>query len=306
MSREDFLAIEPKISVIITYYNLGKYIQDCVNSVLNQDYKNFEIVIVNDNSDEKNFKILRKIAAKNTAIIDLNTHLGQFGSFLKGLEASSGDFVCFLNADDILLPSYFKILAKALIDKPVLYGYSNGSKINEKDELSSMNPAHKQMYKLADKIFYKNIQNLYNNKDDFSLKIGFNSPTPFKKHALNIRCALFRKEVLDILNLYPDINFWQEDAENIVLSILNLLGKSVFVSLFCYLFREHNSYFQNNRDYILKNEKFYSDIVQMLFDNREKLISKLSKRGYLKILLKIALNSNIKICAKIIKTFAHI
>ena len=49
---------EPKISIIITYYNLENYVVDCIRSILNQSYKNFEIIIVNDGSDKKNSEIL--------------------------------------------------------------------------------------------------------------------------------------------------------------------------------------------------------------------------------------------------------
>ena len=60
MKVEDFIK-EPKISIIITFYNLGKFIQNCINSIHAQTYQNFEIIIVNDCSDEKNSNILKKI-----------------------------------------------------------------------------------------------------------------------------------------------------------------------------------------------------------------------------------------------------
>ena len=50
---------EKKISIIITIYNLEDYIEECINSVINQTYKNLEIILVNDGSKDKSGKIGR-------------------------------------------------------------------------------------------------------------------------------------------------------------------------------------------------------------------------------------------------------
>ena len=58
----------PKISVIVPVYNTEKYIKKCIMSILKQTMQDIEIIIVNDNSDEKNSKILSKSASE---MIDL-------------------------------------------------------------------------------------------------------------------------------------------------------------------------------------------------------------------------------------------
>ncbi|MDO5438177.1 MAG: glycosyltransferase family 2 protein [bacterium] len=75
----------PKISVIITCYNLGKYLEECIQSVLNQKYKNFEIIVVNDCSTDNTKEIPKKIS-NEIKVVNLEKNLGQFGAFLEGLK----------------------------------------------------------------------------------------------------------------------------------------------------------------------------------------------------------------------------
>ena len=74
----------PKISVIITCYNLGVYVKECIESVLNQKYKNFELIIVNDCSTDNSKEIIEQYS-DSAKIINLEKNLGQFGAFLEGL-----------------------------------------------------------------------------------------------------------------------------------------------------------------------------------------------------------------------------
>ena len=100
------LVTAPKISIIITFHNLGKYIRDCVWSILKQTYQNWEIIIVNDDSDEDNTLALNRIRNDKTRIITMPKNSGQLLAFLEGLKHATGEFVCMVDADDILYPNY--------------------------------------------------------------------------------------------------------------------------------------------------------------------------------------------------------
>mgnify|MGYP004684469593 CR=1 FL=1 len=126
---------EPKVSLIITYFNLGNYITDCVSSILGQGYQNFEIIIVNDNSDEKNSKILEEIKNPKIKIINLKENKGQLLAFLEGLKVASGEFVCMVDADDILLKEYLKTLLFIHQTNKAAFVSSNYGEINEKNEV---------------------------------------------------------------------------------------------------------------------------------------------------------------------------
>ncbi len=97
------------LSVVIPYYNLGEYVDDTVQSVLNSSYKNIEILIVNDGSTDP--KSIEKLNAykcgENIKVIDKkNTGLSDTRN--KGAQMANGDFLAFLDADDTVAPTYFE------------------------------------------------------------------------------------------------------------------------------------------------------------------------------------------------------
>ncbi|MEO6903065.1 MAG: glycosyltransferase [Bacteroidia bacterium] len=97
------------LSVVIPYYNLGKYIDETVQSVLNSTYKNLEIIIVNDGSTESlSIKKLNQYRAneKITIIDKKNTGLADTRNF--GSEIAKGSMLAFLDADDVIDPSYYE------------------------------------------------------------------------------------------------------------------------------------------------------------------------------------------------------
>jgi teichuronic acid biosynthesis glycosyltransferase TuaG len=93
----------PKVSVIITTYNSQKYIEKCIQSVIKQTYRNFEIIIIDDCSDDNTRRIIfeKYNSLDYLKFIGLDQNSG--GPSLPrniGIEASSGEFICFLDADD--------------------------------------------------------------------------------------------------------------------------------------------------------------------------------------------------------------
>ena len=90
----------PKVSVIITCYNLGQYLDEAVNSVLSQTYQDFEILIVNDGStdDFTNGLLAAYQRAKTTVYHTENQGLPSARNY--GIERATGEYVCCLDADD--------------------------------------------------------------------------------------------------------------------------------------------------------------------------------------------------------------
>ena len=89
-----------KVSVIIPVYNSKKHIKDCINSVINQTYKNLEILVVNDKSTDSSLKIINKIKDKRIKIINLKQNSGVAVARNKGIEEATGDYICFIDSDD--------------------------------------------------------------------------------------------------------------------------------------------------------------------------------------------------------------
>ena len=91
------------ISVIIPYYKKKEYIISSINSVLNQTYKNLEIIIIYDDLNKEDLNLLKKIKKKDKRIkIYINKkNLGAGRSRNKGIKLSKGVFVAFLDSDDL-------------------------------------------------------------------------------------------------------------------------------------------------------------------------------------------------------------
>lgn len=92
----------PQISVIIPIYNCEKYIKDCLSSLIKQTFKNFEIICVNDGSNDDTLKILKKFEAKDERIIIFNQNNSGPGIARNiGMKKSKGEYLIFLDSDDI-------------------------------------------------------------------------------------------------------------------------------------------------------------------------------------------------------------
>lgn len=92
-----------KISVIIPIYNVENYLGECLNSVINQTYKNIEIICVDDGSTDSSLEILNEYRLKDSRIkIISQQNTGQGYARYVGLKNSTGDFVFFMDGDDFL------------------------------------------------------------------------------------------------------------------------------------------------------------------------------------------------------------
>ncbi len=92
-----------KITLILPIFNGEKYISRCIDSVLNQTYKNFELIIINDGSTDKSLNIIKKYAKKDNRIKIINKkNEGVSIARNIGIENSTGDFITFIDADDYL------------------------------------------------------------------------------------------------------------------------------------------------------------------------------------------------------------
>lgn len=105
---------KPLISVIVPIYNAEKFLSQCIDSVLNQSYKNIEIILLNDGSKDKSGSICQEYAEKDTRIIYIEkNNSGVSDTRNMGLKQATGDYIFFLDSDDYLAPQCFEILYMA-------------------------------------------------------------------------------------------------------------------------------------------------------------------------------------------------
>ena len=110
-----------KISIIIPVYNAEKYIESCVNSLLQQTYKNIEIICIDDCSTDSSLYLLKQIAqTDNRVIVIESSKNGGAGAARNlGLSAVSGDYLMFCDNDDTYSADMCKVMLDTITEKNV-------------------------------------------------------------------------------------------------------------------------------------------------------------------------------------------
>ena len=229
----------PKLSIIIPNYNYGNFIEETICSVINQKYKNFEIIIIDGGSTDNSLEIIKKYEDKITYWIS-EKDAGQADAINKGLQVSTGDYVAYLNSDDTYLPNAFNEVFsnRNSYDKDFIYGdVMVGSDVkNSKPNCSNKNKLNLvsliQFYYSAkyiipsQSVFIKRIFLLKNNLNilnvnlhycmdlDWYCRISLYNPTIYKYPKINAffrindstktvgQSSKMKKEALEIAFLY--------------------------------------------------------------------------------------------------------
>ena len=125
--------MKKKISILMTVYNSEKYVSKSIQSILNQTYKNFEFIIVDDFSNDKTRKILKKIKNKKVKIYLLQKRFGRTKALNYGLKKCRSNIIAIQDADDISNKKRVLISMNELNkDDSTGFGATNFDVINEK------------------------------------------------------------------------------------------------------------------------------------------------------------------------------
>ena len=101
-----------KISVIIPVYGVEKYIRKCLESVVNQTYKNLEIIVVNDGTKDNSMEIVKEYLFDKRIKIINKENGGISSARNAGLEIATGDYISFVDSDDYISKNLYSELAK--------------------------------------------------------------------------------------------------------------------------------------------------------------------------------------------------
>ena len=105
----------PEISVYITNHNYGSYLNLSINSVLNQTFKDFELIILDDGSTDNSKKVLEKYLTNNKIRVIFQKKSGMIKSINTAIKASRGRFVLRLDADDYLEKNALLVLYNQMV-----------------------------------------------------------------------------------------------------------------------------------------------------------------------------------------------
>ena len=208
----------PLISIIVPVYNTEKYLSKCLDSILNQSYKNLEIILVDDGSKDGSGDICDKYAAVDSRIKVIHKeNEGVSKARNTALEIATGDYIGFVDSDDTINPEMFKILYNNLVNNEVEISICDFKMVyNDREE--HLNKENLSMRLSSDKA----IENILLGKY-------------FQGHLCN---KLFKANVIGELRFDEDIYVY-EDMLLVIKAILN--SKNVFFDsapLYDYYMRE--------------------------------------------------------------------
>lgn len=125
-----------KVSIIIAIYNIEKYLGECLNSVINQTYKDLEIILVNDGSSDRSLDIMNAYSKMDNRIICISQeNAGPGMARNKGLDYATGKYISFIDGDDSVKPDFIEKLV-SIIKEDDLYSYC-GISVNGEDTFLS-------------------------------------------------------------------------------------------------------------------------------------------------------------------------
>ena len=101
----------PKISIIVPVYNVENYLKNCIDSILNQTFKDFELILVNDGSTDNSLNICEDYKSIDDRIKIVNKKNGGLSSARNaGLDIATGEYIGFIDSDDYIHPQMYEIL----------------------------------------------------------------------------------------------------------------------------------------------------------------------------------------------------
>ncbi|HIP11775.1 MAG TPA: glycosyltransferase family 2 protein, partial [Arcobacter sp.] len=99
----------PMVSVLLSVYNGEKYLDEAIESILNQTYQDFEFIIINDGSTDKSLEIIEKYKKEDNRIVVISReNKGLIYSLNEGISQAKGKYIARMDADDISLATRFE------------------------------------------------------------------------------------------------------------------------------------------------------------------------------------------------------
>jgi len=192
----------PLVTVICTCYNHANFVEDAIRSVLNQTYKNVQLIVVDNASSDRSQETIKLLIKGNSSIlfIENNTNLGICKAFNEAVKYAKGKYLIDLSADDILLPTRIEIQVNEFEKLDDSYGmiYSHIEYINANGKIIG-NTISKQHNPSGD--IFRNILEEYTipspstmfRKSSFLNLGSYNEDLLFEDFDFWVKCSFFYK-----------------------------------------------------------------------------------------------------------------
>lgn len=299
----------PLISFIVTSFNYENYVIKTLESIKNQSYENVEIIVVDDMSSDNSVEKIKQFINDNKSIsvklIEHSKNKGQMAAMQTGLLSASGQFVSFIDSDDILIKDYAKTLIRVHLASSVAFVSGQLVEIGENDELhTTYSVSSFQKEKSFELKSLKDLLKIDIDNVDFKV-LGLKESHFGGWHWSAMSANMFRKSALDLFLQYDTPENWKICPDKFLLNFAHLIGGSAIVYAPLVGYRRHT---QNagcskqvcgckryNDDEITKinienNKKIRKDTLKFIFKNRKSFNSALGKRGSNSLILEVLLS----------------
>ncbi len=270
----------PLVTFVVTSFNYEKYILKTLESIKAQTYRNFEIIVVDDCSSDNSCKIIEDFISENQdlkiTLIKQETNKGQLASMIRGLREAKGQFVSFIDSDDILMKDYAQTHIRVHLETSVAFTSCQIAEIGEDDEIHTMHSISSPHCENLDSLF-----------------AGENANFKILKHKRfggwywsPNSSAMFRKASIDLIEDYKNTDRWKICPDKFLFNFAHLIGHSAIIHTPLVGYRRHKNNAGNcslvtgnkrlHNDYTTKiniknNIKILPETIKFLWHERKKL-----------------------------------
>lgn len=282
----------PLVSFVVTSFNYEKYLSKTLDSIKSQTYRNFEVIIVDDCSTDNSYLLAEKFVAENQdlkiTLVKQEKNSGQLAGMIKGLELAQGQFVSFIDSDDVLLPDYAKAHIRVHLETSVALTSCQIVEIGDEDEVHTMNSISSPHCESLDELFAG---------EDAKFKILKHKRFGGWYWSPN-SSAMFRKSAIELIKDYKNVDAWRICPDKFLFNFAHLIGGSAIIYTPLIGYRRHSGNAGDCRlvtgdkrlhsDYITKinlknNLKIRPEMIKFLWQERKVL----GLRNTISLLLKI-------------------
>ena len=294
----------PLVTFVVTSYNYSNFIEQTLESIKNQSYKNFEIIVVDDCSEDNSVEVIERFIQFNQdlriTLIKHDKNMGQFASMLDGLKIADGKFVSFVDSDDVLLEKYAETHMRVHLSTSVAFTCSQVAEIDENNEIHTTYSVASPQKGLAQQA--KNLDELLevdSEKVEFEQLKGkrfggwYWSPDS---------SAMFRKSAIEIVLNYKTPERWRVCPDKFLFNFAHLTGGSIVIYAPLVAYRRHSSN-AGGTDYVCGDTKYNNDAAtrrniknnikirpdtfRFFVENKDEFVKKFGTRGFLKFIFKV-------------------
>lgn len=205
---------EPLISIIITYYNKKLFIDQTLQSILNQSYKNYEIIFVFDDNNKVDLKYIRKKLSKfkKKKLILNKKNLGAAKSRNIGIKNSRGDYIAFIDSDDKWKKNKLYNQLKFMKNNSLVFSFTSYSLIDEKDKfIKERNVCMDADYESLMKSNYIGLNTVMVSRE---IKSFLNFPKLRTQEDFALWLRLARKKI-KLSHLKTNLSYWRKTKNSL-------------------------------------------------------------------------------------------